>query len=507
MGIRTLTRPVGRLLNRGASGLAGQTAIYGLTSIVGRLLNYLLVPLHTRVFSDAEYGTSALLYAYASFLAIAFTYGMETAFFRFFSRHEGEQREAVYATALTSLMLSSTLLAAPLFLAARPLAAWIGVPGHPEYVVWFSLIIAADALCAIPFARLRQEKRALRFAAYRLFNIAVAILLNLFFLLLCPWLKGRLEPGAARDLLALVYDPSIGVGYIFIANLAASLLTLLLFLPGMLRLRLRITPRLWRAMVGYAMPLLVVGLAGMVNETMNRIMLQWWLPGSEAARAAQIGVYSACYKLSIIMTLFIQAFRMAAEPFFFEHAARADAPRLYARVMSAFVAACSLIFLMVMLNMGLFQHFIGPAFRAGLGVVPTLLLANFFLGVYYNLSVWYKLIDQTMYGAVISLLGAALTLVLNAWWIPRFGYGGSAWATFACYGSMALVSYVVGQRFYAVPYDLRRLLGYPLAAVLLWRLSLAAPSGRYLHGAVGIAIILLFAAVAWKLERPRARLE
>jgi O-antigen/teichoic acid export membrane protein len=502
--LRVLVDPIGRLVNRSAAGLAGQTAIYGLTSILGRLLNYLLVPLHTRVFSNAQYGVTSLFYAYASFMNIVFTYGMETAFFRYFSRSEGEEQQKVYATAVTSLFLSTAILSALIAAAARPLAGWIGVPAHPEYVVWFSLIIGADTLCAIPFARLRQEKRAFRFAFYRIFNISVNIGLNLFFLLLCPLLDRHLAPGVGRHLLHAVYDRHVGIGYIFIANLAASLLTLLFFLPDLLRQRLRISFRLWRRMAGYAMPLLVVGLAGMVNETMDRIMLQRWLPGSVTARAAQIGIYSACYKLSIIMTLFIQAFRMAAEPFFFEKAGRDDAPRLYSRVMSSFVAAGSLIFLAVMLNIDLFKYFVGPNSRSGLHIVPVLLLANFGLGIYYNLSVWYRLTDQTAYGAYVSIFGAAVTLALNAWWIPRIGYTGSAWATFACYASMALLSYVVGQRFYPIPYDLRRLLGYPVASVLLWTASCGLHPGPIVKAVINPVLLGAFAIVAWKLEfRPR----
>ncbi len=485
--------------------LAGQTLIYGLPTVASRFLNYLLIVLHTRVFPVGDYGIISLLYAYVSFINILFIYGLETAFFRFFNKEEN--REGVYATALTSLLVSSPLLTAILILASRPLAVGLNIPKHPEYVVCFALILGADAIGAIPFARLRQENRPLRYAAVRLANIGLNIGFNLFFLLLCPWLHKTVQAPAVTKMLAIVYRPSIGVGYVFVANLIASLGTLLLLSPEILGRRPRIERKLWTSMMRYALPLVLVGLAGMVNETMDRIFLRFWLPGTLKFKLANIGIYSACYKLSLVMTLFIQAFRLAAEPFFFEQAREQHAPRTYARVMNYFVGVCSLIFLGVMVFIDLFKLLVGAEYRSGLGIVPVLLLANFCLGVYYSLSVWYKLTDKTHWGAAISVAGALITIVLNRWWIPLFGYRGAAWATFACYFSMMMAGFLIGQKHYFIPYDLKRLLFYPGLAIGLYLFSsrLLDPAIRSVMPRLGLHLFLvaLFSAVVWLLEKTR----
>jgi O-antigen/teichoic acid export membrane protein len=464
-------------LQRLYQGLAGQTAVYGLSSILPRFLNYLLVPLHTRVFQTGTYGIFNLVYAYVSFFNIVFTYGMETAFFRFFNR-PGEDPKRVYNTAATSVLISSPLLAALFALNAGPISRFMGIPGHPEYVIWFAAIMAADAICAVPFARLRQEKKALRFAGLRLFNIGVTIGLNLFFLMLCPLVLLHWPGSPAASLVRAIYRPEIGVGYAFIANLAASLLTMLFFFRDLFGHTFAIDPGLWRRMLRYSLPMLVAGFAGMVNETMDRILLQKWLPLSTAGKLHQIGIYGAVYKLAILMTLFIQAFRMAAEPYFFEKAGNKDAPRTYARVMTWFVFICSTIFLLVMLYLDLFKYFIGPAYHSGLTIVPVLLLANLCLGIYYNLSVWYKLTDKTICGAVLAIGGALITLLLNWWWIPRYGYSGAAWATFCCYAAMMIGGYLWGRRHYPVPYDLPAILALPALALLIYWCSRLLAAAR-----------------------------
>lgn len=488
--------------------LAGQTLIYGLTTVVGRFLNYLLVILHTRIFHNADYGTISLLYAYASFVAILFTFGMETAFFRHFNKEN--DKEGVYATALTALLASSAFFSVILIVLSRTLAVVLSIPKHPEYIVWFALILGADAVTAIPFARLRQENRAFRYAAIRLANIGFNVGFNLFFLLLCPWLYRVLRTPAASKLLAAVYNPHIGVGYVFIANLIASVATLLLLLPEILGRRLRLNRKLWSSMIRYALPLIIVGLAGMVNETMDRIFLRLWLPGTFPSRLSTIGIYSACYKLSLVMTLFIQAFRLTAEPFFFEQAKKSDARKTYARVMTYFTIVCSLIFLGVMAFIDLFQLLIGPEFRSGMGIVPVLLMANFCLGVYYSISVWYKLTDKTLYGALISIGGALLTLILNFWWIPLMGFRGSAWATFCCYFAMMAAGYLLGQRHYHIPYDLKRFFFYPGLALgffflnnhLLPKVVHLPLAGRMISGALWVSLFLM---ISFYIERRRNR--
>lgn len=447
--------------------LAGQTAIYGLSTIVGRLLNYFLVPLYTYQFADpSEFGVITEFYAYTSFLNVILSYGMETALFNF-SAKSGD-KGTVYSTALLSLMLTTALYLFALSWQADGLAAMLHYSGHSDYVLWVGWIIALDALAAIPFAKLREQQKAKRFALLKTANILVNIAANLFFLGLCKWAydSGTAGPLAwAREL----YDPAIGIGYVFIANLIASGLTLAMLSPELIAARLRFDVALWRRMLAYALPLLVAGLPGMVNETMDRILLKYLLPAGIAME--QLGIYGACYKIAILMSLFIQAFRYAAEPFFFAHYRNQDAKDLYASVMNWFVLACSLIFLGVMLNIGWIQYFVGAKYRTGLDVVPILLMANLCLGLFFNFSIWYKLTEQTRFGTYLTFWGAAVTLGLNIYWIPRFGYLGAAWATLACYGSMAVLSYLLGRFFYPVHYDLKRLLGYPALAVGIWLLA------------------------------------
>lgn len=451
--------------NNEVKKLAGQTAIYGGTTVLSRLLNYLLVPLHTYLFSNAaDYGVVGELYAWTSLFIVILTYGMETAFFRF--SQDDEIKDRVYSTVVGSLLVTSTLFIVLCSVFAQPIADWLRYPTHPEYVRWFSVIIGVDALTSIFFAHLRFLNKALRFAAVKLTNILVNVILNLFFLLLCPWLLTK-NPDSA--FVNAIYNPEIGVGYIFIANLVASVVTLLMLFPGILRQKFVFDWQLWKKMFRYAFPLLIFGLAGIVNETMDRVLIKRLSLAAEPQ--ASVGIYSACYKISILMTIVIQAFKYAAEPFFFRKAKDKDAKETYAEVMTLFVLVCSVIFTGIMLYMDIVQYFVGETYRVGLPIVPILLMANLFLGIFYNLSIWYKLTGQTKFGAYIAIFGAVITLVLNWLLIPRFDYMGAAWTTFACYLSMMVVSYLLGQKYYHVDYDLKRILFYLLFAVAVYGLS------------------------------------
>ncbi|QJD30203.1 lipopolysaccharide biosynthesis protein [Methylococcus geothermalis] len=480
--------------------LAGQTAIYGLSTIIGRLLNYFLVPLYTYQFANpGEFGVMTEFYAYTSFLNVVLTYGMETALFNFSAK--SNDGVTVYSTALLSLVLSTALYLTAVLWQADSLADLLQHPDRADYVRWVAWIIALDALAAIPFAKLREQQKAKRFAVLKTTNILVNIAANVFFIGLC---KGAYDSGTAGSLAwaGRLYDPEIGIGYVFIANLIASGLTLALLLPELAAVKLRFDVALWRRMLAYALPLLVAGLAGMVNETMDRILLKYLLPADVAME--QLGIYGACYKIAILMSLFIQAFRYAAEPFFFSHYRQKEAKELYALVMNWFVMACSLIFLGVMLNLGWIQYFVGARYRAGIDVVPILLMANLWLGIFFNFSLWYKLTEQTRFGTYLTVWGAVVTLALNIYWIPRLGYRGAAWATLACYGSMALLSYVLGQRFYPVRYDLKRILGYPTLAVGIWRLTERLPPLPFwAEVTFNNSLLLLVLALAVVLERHR----
>ena len=444
--------------------LASQTVVYGLSSILGRFLNYLLVPLYTYAFAAEAYGVVSEFYAYAGFFAVLLGLGLETGYFRFRTR-AGVGDSAAYGAALWILIPANLLFLGLVIGYREPLSIWLRYPEHPEYLVWFSLILATDALCALPFARLRAEERAGRFAAIKLTEILLTIGLNLLFILGFPALRQR-WPAFQWD---QWLDPQIGVGAIFLANLIGSAAKWVLLLPEFRRIDFSGGLCWIRPMLRYALPMVIIGFAGMINEMLDRAILKDLLPFDLSTNLRMLGIYGACYKLSILMTLFVQAFRYAGEPFFFGIAGRSDAKQAYALVMRYFVVCCSGIYLGVVLFLDVFKYFIGEEYREGLGVVPILLMANLFLGIYVNLSIWYKLTDRTGWGAWVSIFGAGLTVVMNVALIPKYGYVGSAWATLACYASMVVLSWGIGRYFYPVPYPVMRIGGYLVLSVgLTW---------------------------------------
>lgn len=495
-----------------AKRLASQTAVYGVSSIVGRVLTYLLVPFYTAAFAAAEYGVVTGLYAYVSFLNVVFTYGMETTYFRFANR-PGTDRKDLYDRVLSLLLLSTAGLTVLLMLLARPLLALLEIPpGHDEYAYWIALILGLDALTAIPFARLRLENKARKFAGIKLAGIVVNVALNLFFIVLCPAvLSGKWLPGL-QPLVARVYDPTMGVGYVFLSNLVASGMTLLLLGRELLDFRFKLNFDFLKPLLAYAYPLMLMGLAGMVNETLDRILLPKWLPDNfypGQSSLTAVGIYGACYKLSIFMQLVIQAFKYAAEPFFFSQSTDKNSPATFAMIMKWFTLCCAVIFVGISLNVEDIagQFLKRPEYLQGLAVVPVLLLANLFLGVYYNLSVWFKLTDKTYFGTYIGAGGAVLTIVLNFLLIPVLGYMGSALATLACYFMMAVLCWRLGERHFPVPYPMLRLGLWLLLAVVLVALGwLISPEGWWTRHAWHAGLTALFLAALWLVERPRAAL-
>ena len=483
--------------------LAGQTAIYGLSSIVSRLLNYLLVPLYTRVFLPEEYGVVTELYAYLTFVTILFTYGMETSFFHFSEKEE--RPGTVYGTAVMSLLGSSVLMMGLMMIFSQPIANLLRYPDHAEYIVYFAIILAADAVSAIPFARLRQQNKARRFALLKSVNILINIGLNLFFLVACPVLIGS-ATGLLHELALAVYSPAIGVGYVFISNLLASLITILLLLPELAGHRLVFDRALWNNMILYALPLLIGGLAGMINETLDRVILKSLLTDKSTAMQ-QLGIYGACYKIPMLMTLFIQTYRYAAEPFFFAQQKKENNTLVYATVMNYFVLVCTFIFLGIMMYLDILKYFVGEKYRSGLPVVPVLLLANMCLGIFVNLSMWYKLTGQTRYGAYFAFFGAFVTIVLNVVLIPLMGYMGAAWATLACYFLMMVLSYLTGQKHYPIPYNLRKIGFYVGFALFLYFVSVLIrywyPMGKLPGLGFNTALLVVFITGSFFLERPK----
>ena len=489
--------------------LAGQTAIYGIPSVLVRILGYLLVWLYTRIFLPDEYGTVNVFYAYASFLMVVLTYGMETAFFRF--NEQEKDRVKVFSTGMISLIISSVLFVTIISLFSHSIAIWIQYPEHKEYVIWFAWILALDAMSAIPFALLRAQNKPGRFARIKIINIGVNIGFNLFFLLLCPYMISHFQEGLARRAVSFIYRQDWGIEYVFISNLIASGITLLLLFPEISSVKWKLNPELWKRMLFYAFPLLFAGLAGMINETFDRLLLRYLLPKDIALY--QVGIYTACYKISILMTLFIQAYKYAAEPFFFAQAKEKDSKEIYAKIMDYFIIAVSLIFLVTLLYL---DDFIMPmlignnVYWQGKGVIPVLLMANLFLGVYYNLSIWYKLTGKTSWGAWLSLFGAIITLVLNFWWIPLssehliHGYYGSAWATFICYGAMMILSYLIGQKYFPVKYNLVKCAGFLVLSVILFVLSsVFRPDLYILRVGFNTLLLLVFLGIVYLIEKPR----
>jgi O-antigen/teichoic acid export membrane protein len=485
--------------------LAGQTAVYGMGTIVPRLLNYLLLtPFYTRIFAEGEYGIVTELYAYVAFLLVVLTYGMETSFFRFAESERNKDR--VFSTALGSLFITSSLFIIIASIFSGSIASMIRYADHPEYIVYFAVIVGTDAFTSIPFARLRQQNRAFRFAWIKIANVSVNIFFNFFFLLFCPWfLKDNPE-----SLISTIYDPSIGVGYAFISNLIATLVTLVLLLPDIIKTSFIFSRTLLKKMLSYGFPLLMVGLFGMINEVSDKVLFKFLItvPGDIVDKdnyvLGQLGIYGANYRLAVLMTLFIQMFRYAAEPFFFAHAKEENAKNLYASVMKYFIIFCLLIFLSVTLFLDLVKHFIGADFRTGLAIVPVILMANLLLGIFYNLSVWYKLTDKTRFGAVIAFTGAVITIILNILLVPEYGYTGAAWAHLACYFSMVVMSFFWGRKYYMIHYDLGSIFIYFALAFGIYfiaeNLSIAEGAYRYLLHAFYLG---LFIFIAYLMERKR----
>ena len=470
--------------------LAGQTAIYGLPTILGRFLNYLLVPVYTYSLTADKYGVVSELYAYISFLMIILTYGMETAYFRFCQKQD--DKSVVFNTSLFSLFCTTSLFVLLTFFNIESISSAMQYENEQNYIKWFLIIVALDAFRAIPYAKLRQENKAARFALIKSIDIFSNIGFNLFFF--------------------FILKPANLVECIFISNFLASAISVVMLLPEYSKFRFKISFSLLKQMLIYGLPVMIGGLAGMVNETFDRIALKKLLTCPENTADCntyamqQIGIYGACYKISIVMSLFIQAFKFAAEPFFFSKMKSQDAKQTYSSVMIVFTIFLLTIFLGVIAYMDLFQYFVSEEYRVGLNVVPILLLANFCLGIYYNLSIWYKVSDKTIYGAYISGIGAAITLVLNFILVPRLGYMGAAYTTLICYASIMIICWAIGQKFYPVKYPIKRFLLYVILALGLYFVMNVFQNldNTALRLSINTICVLTFLVVAFFLDIKKA---
>jgi O-antigen/teichoic acid export membrane protein len=450
--------------------LAGQTIWYGLSNVGAKLLNYALTPILTYLMvsgsAQVQYGNMTLIYAWAAVLNILFTYGFETAYFRFYNK-EGAEHSKIFETAFGSIVFSTSLFALVLFFFRQPIANFFEIGQFTHYITWCIAFLSLDALSAIPFARLRQENKPRKYAFIKLFGIVINLSVILFLMVYFPHVAEKNPENA----ISKWYLHQNELGYILFANLLQSLFVFLALFQEWKGFRFKIEKHIWRQMIQYSSPMIIVGLAGMVNEVMDRQLLAWRLPFEVADNKKLIAIYSANYKLAIFITLFLQAFKMAAEPFFFNQAKEKNAPVVYARVMKWFVITLAIAFLFTTLYLDLLQYFVGTAYRSGLGIVPILLAANVFLGIYYNLSVWYKLTDRMRMGMYITLIGAGITLVGNYYFIPAWGYYASAWTTCICYFSMMVITYYMGQKYFPVPYPVKKIISYLVCALLLFVLQ------------------------------------
>ena len=437
--------------------LAGQTLIYGLGTIVPRFLNYgILTFFYTRIFETAEYGVVTELYAWMVLLLVVLTYGMETGFFRF--SQNKEDSEKVYSTALISLFISSILFFALVNIFITPVSAILNYRNNPDYIRMFAAILALDALCALPFAKLRKENRPVIFSVIKTLNVIITISSVLFLLEIAPVIY-ETSHGWFRT----VYNPEYGVGYVFFANLIGSAATLLMLIPFIVKSKPVFDREVWLRMINYSFPLLIAGLSGSINDAIDKILLRR-IVGEENGLET-VGVYGAGYKIAVLMALFIQMFRFAAEPFFFERAKHENAKETYAFVMKYFIIIMLILYLVINLYISEIQYIIGINFRDSIIVVPIVSMAYLFYGIYVNHSIWYKLSDLTRFGIYITFIGAVITVLMNVLLIPAYGYMASAWAHVVSYGTMIILSFVFAQRHYKVNYNMIQFVPYFLIVI------------------------------------------
>lgn len=442
--------------------LLKQTLIYGIATVLPRVISFLLVGLHTNYMPKPEmYGEVTILYAYMIFFNIVLSYGMETAFFRFY--HKEENKKEVISTATVSIFWSTILFLCLTLLFQKTLAGFLNV--DKEYVNYAIWILALDALVIIPFSKLRAEQKPIKYSVFKISNVIINMLLNVFLLAILPQLAHTNPQG----FWSTFYFEDYQIGYVFLANLIASLFTFILFMPHYFKPNWLFNKALWQQMLTYGWPILFAGLAFGINEHLDKILLSEWLD-PETAKAA-VGAYSACYKIGLFMVLFRTAYTLGIEPFFFSQAGNANAPQTYATITKYFVILGSLILLVVIVFADVIKFFLvrQPEYWEAMKIVPLIIIANFFLGIYTSLSVWYKLIDKTIIGAYISVIGAIITLSLNYVLIVLFkmSYLGSAVATICAYGSMMVISYYLGREKYPIPFEMKKILTYLFASIIL----------------------------------------
>ena len=487
--------------------LAKETAIYGVSSIVGKFLNWMLVPLYTYVLQQqSDYGIVTNLYAWTALLLVILTYGMETGFFRFANK-EGENPQTVYSTSLIALFSTSLLFAVACVIWQTPIANALSYPSHSEFIALLGIVVAMDAFASIPFAYLRYKKRPLQFAALKLLFVFLNIVLNIFFLVLCP----KIQDWA---IISSWYNPNYGVGYVFVANILATGIQTLCLLPAILE-GCRVNHGLpthesghifsWtllKQMLRYSLPLLVLGVCGIMNQTLDRILFPFFYEGADAQ--TQLGIYGACFKVAMVMMMFTQAFRYAYEPFVFAKHKDRESVEAYADAMKYYIIFSYMILLGMIFYLDLLKFIIAPSYWEGLKIVPIVLWTYIFQGVYFNLSFWYKLTDKTQWGAYFSLIGVAITFGLQAVFVPRIGYMASAASSTVCYLVIMLMSYFIGRKYLSIPYDLRRIGIYTGIVVVIlagyYSLAHLLPMNEWTKMGVGTILFIIYCALFYRLD-------
>lgn len=464
--------------------LAKDTAIYGVSSILGKFLNWMLVPMYTYVLArSADYGQVANLYAWSALLLVIMTYGMETGFFRFANKNK-EQASKVYGNALLALGTTSLLFSIAAIVFSAPVAGVLGYEQHPEYIAMLGVIIAMDAVGSIPFAWLRFSNRPIRFATLKLMMILINIFFNIFFLVICPWIYLK-TPG----LISWFYKPDYGVGYVLVANVIQTVVVTLALLPEIRKATFKPDRMLLKQILKYSLPLMILGIAGIMNQTLDKIIFPYLMENKTLA-ISELGIYSACFKISMVMMMFTQAFRYAYEPFIFAQHKDKNSKAAYADAMKYFVIFSWIIFLGIVFYLDIIQFLIRSDYRVGLRIIPIVLISYIFQGIFFNLSLWYKLTDKTHYGAWISIIGTVITLAINVLFVPLISYMASAWASFACYLVMMIISYLLGQKYMPINYDLKKIGFYSFLALGLFTVSFLIKT-PFLAATITIKTVLL----------------
>jgi O-antigen/teichoic acid export membrane protein len=483
--------------------LAKETAIYGVSSIVGKFLNWMLVPLYTYVLQQqSDYGIVTNLYAWTALLLVILTYGMETGFFRFANK-SGENPQTVYSTSLLTIFSTSALFAIACVIWQTPIAQALGYPEHSEFIAMLGIVVAMDAFSSIPFAYLRYKKHPIQFAVLKLLFVFLNIALNLFFLVLCPKIQDW-------GIIASWYNPNYGVGYVFVANIIATSIQTLCLLPAILEgfknntaeIHKRFDGQLLKQMLRYSLPLLVLGICGIMNQTLDRILFPFFYNGADAQ--AQLGIYGACFKVAMVMMMFTQAFRYAYEPFVFAKHKDRESVAAYADAMKYYIIFSYMILLGMIFYLDLLKFIIAPSYWEGLKIVPIVLWTYIFQGIYFNLSFWYKLTDKTQWGAYFSIIGVVITFALQAIFVPRIGYIASAASSTICFLVLMLLSYFVGRKHLEIPYDLRRIGIYTLIVIVIlagyYTLAQFLPLNEWTKMGIGTILLIIYCALFYRLD-------